>query len=773
MRASCGLPGLGATRRCAPGQRGGFNWPRFWATPCRQTRGARGPERPDMTSNAVRPFILCGGSGTRLWPLSTPARPKQFMALSGPKAMAALTADRVSGEAAGVRFLPVAAIGSARHETLLRRTLPRAGLILEPFGRNSAPAVAAASLCSAPDDLVLILPADHHIADVPAFHAAIAKGAEAARDGRIVTFGIAPDHPATGYGYIESDPADGEVRPVARFVEKPDRGTAEGYLKTGRYLWNGGIFLFRADVMTDALGRHAPAILSAVREALGDTGPLDEGEIRALDRALFDACPSDSIDYAVMERDDRISVTPVDMGWSDLGDHGALHALSADGGDVTATGPVVSHLASGFARSEGPVIALHGIKDVAVIATREAVLVTRLDETAGIKPVVEAAARLGSAAQLPAAQRARMRRWLSDAVLPLWLETAWDGARGGFVESLTLEGRPQPELERRMRVIPRQIFSFSEAARLGLCDAGAARALVMKGLDYLDGRARSPKGGWVHRLTPEGAPADARRGLYDHAFVALAGAAAHQAFGEPRALDIAREAITVINGQMRAPDRRGWRDPDMDGGHRLANPHMHLLEACLALHQAAGDPEALEMAREIVLLFETAMFSPASGALIERFDADWRPLAEAGGALRAEPGHCHEWAYLLAAFEAVDGRDLLSWRRRLIGFADDRGTDPVTGFALNAVAEDGTMLDDARRLWPQLEMLRARLHHPETAPAGSASGLLKSLEETYFSDACEGGWMDSYDAAGRPAAQAIPASMLYHLMTAIGPLTAA
>jgi mannose-1-phosphate guanylyltransferase/mannose-6-phosphate isomerase len=726
-----------------------------------------------MGVREIRPFILCGGAGTRLWPLSTPARPKQFMALSGPKAMAALTADRVTGEAAGLRFLPVTAIGSARHATLLRRTLPEAGLILEPFGRNSAPAVAAASLCSASDDLVLILPADHHIADLPAFHAAIAKGAEAAREDRIVTFGITPDHPATGYGYIESNPAHGEVRPVARFVEKPDRQTAEAYLETGRYLWNGGIFLFRADVMAGALERHAPAILSAVRGALIETGPLTGGEVRALERAAFDACPSDSIDYAVMERDDRISVVPVDMGWSDLGDHGALYALSADGADVNATGPVVAHQASGFARSEGPVIALHGITDVAVIATREAVLVTRLDKTAGIRPVVEAAARLGSAAQLPADQRARVRRWLSDAVLPLWLETAWDGARGGFVESLTLDGRPQPELERRMRVIPRQIFSFSEAARLGLCDPGAARALAMNGLDYLDGAPRSALGGWVHRLTPDGGHADPRRGLYDHAFAVLAGATAFQAFRESRALDIAREALGVIDAAMRAPGGRGWRDPEMDGGERLANPHMHLLEACLALHDAAGDPDALEMAREIVLLFETAMFSPASGALIERFDEHWRPLAETDGSIRTEPGHCHEWAYLLAAFEQAEGRDLVSWRRRLIGFADRLGTDPATGFALNAVAEDGTVIDGARRLWPQLEMLRARLHHPDTAPAGAAARLLSRLEASYLSGACEGGWMDAYDADGRPAATAIPASMLYHVITALGPVAAA
>lgn len=726
-----------------------------------------------MTQPMIRAFVLCGGSGARLWPLSTPARPKQFIALTGTKSMLALTASRVSGKIGDLHFAPPAVIGSQAHEALLRSILPEAGLILEPFGRNSAPAVAAASLVSSKEDLVLILPADHHIADIPAFHTAIEHGVCAAQAGRIVTFGITPDHPATGYGYIESDPGEGLVRPVLRFVEKPDRETAQAWLATGRYLWNGGIFLFRADTMLGALERHAPSILDSVRSSLGKTGPLEVGEARVLDRTTFAECPSNSIDYAVMERETRISVIPVEMGWSDLGDFAAMHALlGASGGELASRGPVVAHNATGFARSEGPIIALHDVQDVAVVATRDAVLVTRLDAASGIKPTVEEVARLGAAAQIPKAQRARMVRWLFGQVLPLWLETAWDASQGGFVESLTLEGRPQPDLSRRMRVIPRQVFAFSEAARLGAPDADAARALALAGLDYLDGPARSPQGGWVHRLNPDGSALDDRRGLYDHAFVVLAGASAYGAIGETGGLAIAREALCFINDHLRAPDGRGWFDAHMDSRDRLANPHMHLLEACLALYAASGDSDALTMADEIVTLFESGMFSAQTGALIERLDENWKPRAEAGaneGMTRTEPGHCYEWASLLAIYDEIRGRDLLSWRRRMIRFADSKGRN-AEGLALNAVAEDGRIIDGGRRLWPQLEMLRARMHHPETAAAGEAPRLLKVLEDSYLSGACPGGWMDAYDAQGCPSAQAVPASMLYHIMTAIGPL---
>lgn len=719
-----------------------------------------------MSRHTIRPFILCGGAGTRLWPLSTDQRPKPFMNLPSGRSMLAETAARLVAAGTDIAFVDLTAIGSVRHGNALRAQLPGAALILEPVARDSAPAVALAALAAGPDALVLILPADHHIARPEAFLQAIASAADAAASGRIVTFGITPDHPATGYGYIKAE-GSGPVRAVEAFVEKPDSATATEYLASGQYFWNAGIFLFRANVMLAELDRHAPGIVDAARTALENTSIDPETGGRIIDRAAFASARAISIDYAVMEKTALASLVAVDMGWSDVGDYAALKALGAadTAGNVT-QGPVsLDAVSDSYVRSEGPLIAVKGVSGLAIAATREGVLITPLGEAAGIKPVVSAAR---TATGLAKADLNWARRWLFDACLPLWAKTAWDTKQGGFVECLTLDGEPVADRERRMRVIPRQIFAFSEAALCGW-DRGEAQRLAMLGLEYLDGPARNPQGGWVHRLERSGAAADPRRGLYDHAFVILAGAAAYQAFGEPRALELAREALTIVTGTMADPSGKGYFDPEMEPGIRAANPHMHLLEACLALDEASGDAQALECAKACVARLEDSFFHPASGAVIEELGPDW---SQGDGPWRTEPGHCHEWAWLLAEYETRTGRDLISWRRRLMRFADVRGRDARTGFAVNSVDTDGQVLDANRRLWPQLEMLRARLRHPDTAAPGEAGRLLSQLKATYFADACTGGWMDAYDAKGAALAKDIPASMLYHVMTAIGPLAA-
>lgn len=679
--------------------------------------------------------------------------------------MLAQTASRLyAATMETVCIAPVAAIGSARHGALLRTHLPGADLILEPVARDSAPAVALAALSADPGELILILPADHHIAQPDAFLEAIRAGANAAAAGHIVTFGINPDHPATGYGYIRAS-GDGAVRKVKAFVEKPDLDTAKTYLASGEYFWNGGIFLFRASVMLGELERHAPGVLAAARRALDHARADPATGGRIVDRAAFADSPAISIDYAVMEKTELASVVPVAMGWSDVGDYAALHTLShRDANGNAAFGPVALDGVTGsYIRSEGPVIAVKGVSGIAIAATREAVIVTPLGEAAGIRSVVGAAQ---SASGVPHEACGWARHWLMQDCLPLWARTAWDEDKGGFVESLTLDGAPLPDRERRMRVIPRQIFAFSEAAILGW-DPEEAKRIAMLGLEYLDGPARAPKGGWVHRLDRSGRHIDLRRGLYDHAFVILAGATAYQAFGEPRALDLALEALTFVQDCMADKSGKGFFDPELAPDLRAANPHMHLLEACLALDAATGSGQALACAQTCVRRLEDSFFDAVSGAVIEELPGDW---ARPAGPWRAEPGHCHEWAWLLAEYEARTGHDLVSWRRRLIGFADISGRDRDSGFAFNCVDTDGHVLDGNRRLWPQLEMFRARLRHPETARPGSAGDLLESLRTSYFADACTGGWMDAYDREGRPLAADIPASMLYHVMTAIGPL---
>jgi len=693
----------------------------------------------------IRPVILCGGGGTRLWPLSTPRRPKQFLTLTGPHTMLEETAARVNDPSCFHRPL---AIGAARHEALLREALPGADILLEPVGRNSAPPIAAACLMSAPDDLLLILPADHHIADVPAFLAAIRTGAEAAEAGRIITFGIRPDHPATGYGYIEAD-GGGPARPVMRFVEKPDLETAQSYLATGRFFWNAGIFLFKAHAMLSALEEHAPDILDAVKAALKD---------KRLDRAAFSAVRGESIDYAVLEHARDIAVVPVSMGWSDLGDFRALHAAGCGGAErVVMEGHVsATDTSNAYIRAEGVRAAVHGLEDIAVIATPGNVLVTRLSDAAGIK---QATARLddGAAFSADPDQRSWLANWLWGSLMPVWAQYAVDPATGGLIENLNLEGEPDRGSARRGRVAPRQLFAFARARRLGWNPDGAADHVIEAAYRFVDGPARAPSGGWAHKFDARGGIVDQSRDLYDHAFIALAGAEL-AALGDPRGRALAQEAFGFIDAFFLDADHGGWRDRETAPDLKRANPHMHLLEASLAHYEAAHDPACLQRIDAICTLFERFMFDPATGAMIEDFKPDWSRL----DAARIEPGHCYEWAFLLHEAERLTGRDTASWRRRLIDYAETSGVRG--GLALDRTGDGPASF----RLWPQLERLRALAHTPR--PGADMPALLERIIEDYLEPGPAHGWVDKLDAHGRPAADAVPASMLYHLMTALAPI---
>ena len=338
------------------------------------------------------PVLLSGGSGTRLWPLSRETHPKQFQPLVGDQSLLQATWRRLDGLPGAGRPIVVA---NEEHRFMVAEQLRQVGvapaaLLLEPIGRNTAPAIAVAALqaqAGGGDPLLLVLPSDHVIRDEAGFRAAVLAASPAALAGALVTFGIVPTGPETGYGYIQAAAGEG-VRKVGCFVEKPDLATARDYVASGEYFWNSGMFLFRASRYLEELQRFAPAIVAAARAALA--GGKRDADFLRLERSAFEACPSDSIDYAVMEKTAAAAVLPIDVGWSDVGSWSALWEIAdqdpdgnAHHGDVLALG-CRNTLAWGGRR----LISLLGLQDVIVVDTDDALLVAARDQVQQVKEIV-------------------------------------------------------------------------------------------------------------------------------------------------------------------------------------------------------------------------------------------------------------------------------------------------------------------------------------------------------------------------------------------------
>jgi mannose-1-phosphate guanylyltransferase/mannose/cellobiose epimerase-like protein (N-acyl-D-glucosamine 2-epimerase family) len=689
----------------------------------------------------VYPVILCGGVGERLWPLSRPWRPKPFLPLVGP---------HTGFEAAVARGRPLAAgggelvvVAAAAHADLITAQLAGAParLLLEPTGRDTAPAIAAAAAWiarQAPDAIAVILPADHHITDDAAFQAAVAEAVAAAAAGAIVTLGVVPTGPATAYGYIQPAAGTARLRPVAAFVEKPDAETAARLLAGGA-LWNSGAFIASAAALGEALRRHAPEVAGAAEAAVAEMdadGRLGAG---------FAEAPKIAFDRAVMEKTDLGAVLAVDFAWTDLGSWDAVAA------------------ATGLAAGEGMVRAAAGMQvnvlgapGVIVVAEPDAVLVCGAGAAQAVRnPAAERGppARYATLAEAAAG----FDLWLRTAALPLWSTVGLDPMSGGFRDALTWQGVPD-DRRRRARVQARQAFVLADAAIEGL--PGPWLGLAKRGLAEFLHRARRPDGLFASVLDLEGRPTDPQARLYEHAFILLALAALTKA--DPADGEAQREAV-ALRGRL----TEAFRHPA--GGFREAGEHPFQADAQMHLFEAAMDWESVSdpdggwaaLADEIAELALARFLDPVTGALGEHYDGDWRRVTGPAGLI--EPGHQLEWAWLFTEWGRRRGGPRAEAAARRLFAVGHGAFDQRRGVVVNALWDDLSVRDAGARLWPQTEHIKAALALGEhDAALAAANGLA-----AYLDTPARGVWFERMRADGGFEAQSSPATSLYHLYLAI------
>ena len=476
------------------------------------------------SQNRIASFVMSGGVGSRLWPLSREDNPKQFHSLAGESSMLVNTVHRAAGRSEGT--CSVFLVAAERHAERINFDLQGFNLmggrgIYEPVGRNTAAAVALAAqatLAEFGDALVMVVPSDHEISTQAEFWRTVERGVPAALAGNVVVFGIVPTGPETGFGYIEAGDASGSSpdMPVTRFVEKPDLVTAERYVAAGNFYWNAGIFLFRASVMQAAFEMHAPEIWNGVSKALKSSETDETGTHIPL--SAYENIQSVSVDYAIVEKLQNIAVVPATFRWNDLGSWQSLLEVSPtdDKGNVIIGDVVAIDCEGTYLRSEGRLLSAIGLKDTAVVSTPDATFVAPVSQSQNVKRIVERLEKTGRLETKrtpvhdmmpePGAYGKRVRHWLFQETLPLWSTAGVDKVNGGFHEAMTFQGQPVHRA-RRTRTMARQIYAFAIAGEMGW--DGPAEALVQHGIEFLADRGRSKEGGWVKSFHTDGSVLDA------------------------------------------------------------------------------------------------------------------------------------------------------------------------------------------------------------------------------------------------------------------------
>lgn len=735
------------------------------------------------SSHTITPVVLCGGAGSRLWPMSRDSMPKQFHKLVNDKTLLTNTLERVDWKGERLRYLPTRIVGGVAFESLLVEQGETGSTeveryILEPLIRDTAAAIASAIVDLAESDpqrMVLVLPSDHQISDAGAFFDVIRTGADAlAERGGIMTIGIAPTRPETQYGYIERGEGDGPVYDVSRFREKPDLATAETFLASGRFFWNGGIFMFRAGEMAAELERQQPEVWTQAKLAV-ERAEFD-GKCCRLDAEAFAASPKISIDYAVMENAPVIGVVAASFDWNDLGSWNQLHdgspldeAGNARFGDVVAIDVKNSYL-----RSEDRLLAVAGLENIIVVSQPDALLIAHRDKSHLVKDIAQQIKQTGEWPPLAVAHSGRpvpsprlIRKWLFDTALPLWAGAGLDRVHGGVHEALNHDGSPADHGYKRLRVLARQIYCFAYARILGW--EGGPPDLLEHCFNTLVQTGWHEDGGWIHLWNADGTVMDAQRDTYDQCFVLLALAWLWRATKWPEAREWAERTIAYMDDHLVDRANGGFYESSLRLDYRRANPHMHYLEAMQAWYEVTGERAFLDRAQTAVDLFVNVFFEADSWSVTEHFERDWSVRADKPA--RIEPGHHYEWVWLLlrqARF--ADQPQLKEYCRKLYAtshaFGHARGTDAVC----DSMAPDGSAMIGTARLWCQTEALKAGLLARADGLPGDETLFIRMLDvifNRYLVAPTPGGWYDQIDPNGRVISKDMPASTFYHVFCAL------
>ncbi|MEZ5871921.1 MAG: AGE family epimerase/isomerase [Nitratireductor sp.] len=772
----------------------------------------------------IIPVIMAGGIGSRLWPLSRQDKPKQFLTIMGKQSLLQQTVGRVleDGNPLGIERMIVVTNRDFAHETMEQLSgFPEIefDFIFEPAVRNTGPAMAAAAVHvnrNYPGSVMVMLAADHHIVFKSEFLRLLAVAANAASDDSILTFGIRPDRPETGYGYIKFEDNGTELCTVAEFVEKPDHKTAAKWVASGDYLWNSGMFCFEDKTLLDAYELHCKDVLEGIKLSYENAQTSGSGIFLSADE--YENCRSISIDYAIMEHSSNIKVVPASIGWSDVGGWNQIAELAElDPSEQVGRTMLIQSTNNHFHTGEKLVVAI-GVDNLVVVDTSDAMLVMHRDRSQEVRQVYESLKaqaddliatpfRQMSTRQKASYNQQRIRRWLVDDALPLWLNIGWDRRHGGFIENFDRTGHPRESDPRRVRVLARQLYAFSRAKLLGW--QVNCTPVLKNAMDFLRQHAQSEDGGWVYTLGADGRAIDQSVHTYDQAFVLFGLSWAYKATGSTDALEMIRQTVDFVDehlcdkvngGYFDTPQSRTLsheletkrlvfedqpvsqspiREPGFADASAIftsrsrpviknLNPHMHLLEAFLALYEATGDRSYLDRSAAIVAPLKNTALDGQLGALPEIYDASLAPLSVDAGQW-CEPGHHFEWAHLLLSYGRLVGEDMSEQARKLFSFAEAFGISPVTGLVIDRMSPEGKAIEDTSRLWPQLERLRCMLALRKTGMdifEDKIEMCVQSVFEAYLDPAPDGMWEDKIDARGRIISKEIPQSSFYHIVAA-------